>query len=211
MHGVHPGPMLKYSRTGDSPRNSVRPRFPPSAEVSEKLGASSPGRSSCATGEGCEDVEHAAIIATGSTRKTTLINLIIMSLARKPSLARWVAISVVVFLAGRLIDLAWHVTHPEFETASDQVRAHAVVWLGVLLLLLTAVRGIWRRSPNRGYAFLLGATVLYGSVAGWHFWEHLNDRDPGLPHILLLIANLAVLAAAAGVWLEGRWLHGQPS
>ena len=126
-------------------------------------------------------------------------------------MGRWVAVGVAVFLAGRAIDLVWHVTHPEFETASDQLRAHAVVWLGVLILFLTALRGVWQRIPNRGYALMLGATVLYGSVAGWHFWEHLNDRDPGIPHLLLLIASLSLLAAVAGIWLDAGRPQSRPT
>ena len=132
--------MLKYRSTGDLPRKSVRSRLPPSAEGREKSGAASPGRGGSVTVGGCDDVEQAAIIA--KAREATPVLSILMSVARRLSLGRWVAIGVALLLAGRLIDLAWHVTHPEFETASDQLRAHAVVWLGVLLLLLIAVRGV---------------------------------------------------------------------
>jgi hypothetical protein len=38
-------------------------------------------------------------------------------------------------IAGRLLDLQWHVTHDEFETAGDQVRAHWLAWLGAVVLL----------------------------------------------------------------------------
>jgi hypothetical protein len=74
--------MLKYSRTGDSPRKSVRARFPPLVERREKSGAASPGRRGSETAEGCGDVEQAAIIAKGITSEAILTPAIAMSLAR---------------------------------------------------------------------------------------------------------------------------------
>jgi hypothetical protein len=31
-----------------------------------------------------------------------------------------------VFVAGRVVDLVWHATHPEFETAADQESFHGL-------------------------------------------------------------------------------------
>lgn len=105
---------------------------------------------------------------------------------------------------GRVIDLVWHATHPEFETAGDQVRAHAVVWLGVLILLVAAGRAVAVGLREGGYLFLLAAVLLDVVVSVWHFWEHYNQRDPDLPHVLLLVANIGIFAAVGWLWL-GAW------
>jgi hypothetical protein len=52
----------------------------------------------------------------------------------------WVAF--VVQIAGRLVDLQWHRTHSEFETGADQFRAHWLVWLGTILVLVVAVMAL---------------------------------------------------------------------
>jgi hypothetical protein len=56
------------------------------------------------------------------------------------------AAGVALFVLGRLIDLWGHATHPEFETASDQLRAHAVVWAGALVMLWAAALALTRGS-----------------------------------------------------------------
>lgn len=116
---------------------------------------------------------------------------------------RLIRIGFGVFVLGRVIDLVWHSTHPEFETAADQVQAHAVVWLGTLILLVAAIRAV-AGGLRDGYLLLLSAVLLDVSVSVWHFWEHYNHRDPDLPHILLLVANLGVFAAVGWIWLGAR-------
>jgi hypothetical protein len=37
--------------------------------------------------------------------------------------------------AGQVVDLRWHATHPGFERAADQLRAHWLIWLGVLVAI----------------------------------------------------------------------------
>lgn len=112
---------------------------------------------------------------------------------------RWMWAGVGIFIVGRLIDLVFHATHEEFETAVDQIQAHAVVWLGVVVLLAAAMRALSRRKPEGGYFLLLFGTVLYAGVAAWHFWEHSQLRDPDLPHALLVAATLVMLASV--VWI----------
>jgi hypothetical protein len=113
-------------------------------------------------------------------------------------------IGVAVFVAGRLIDLWWHATHPEFETAADQVRAHFVVWTGTILMLVGAAWAVAFGAASRGYLVVLAGGVGYAAVAVWHFWEHSQGRDPDLPHLLLLITNVVMFLGAAWVWLEAR-------
>jgi hypothetical protein len=100
---------------------------------------------------------------------------------------------------GRLVDLWWHRTHPEFESAADQVQAHAVVWLGTVILLLGAGRAVTAGERNRGFHLIFGGAVLDVMVSAWHFWEHYHHRDPALPHILLVAANVLIFTGAA--WL----------
>lgn len=111
---------------------------------------------------------------------------------------------IIVFIAGRIVDAVWHATHPEFETAIQQVQAHAVVWAGVLMLLFASGRALRLGIRNPGYAAVLAAGLFYAGVAGWHFWEHSQLRDPDLPHVLLLIANIAIFTGAAWVWWSSR-------
>ncbi|MDP8956442.1 MAG: hypothetical protein M3N24_05730 [Actinomycetota bacterium] len=112
---------------------------------------------------------------------------------------RLLGIGVAVFIAGRLVDLAWHATHPDFETAADQVRAHAVVWLGALVVLSAGVVAVVRGVRRPDYIVVLVGAVGYAAVAVWHFMEHAQGRDPDLPHVLLLITNIVILGGAAWV------------
>lgn len=54
-----------------------------------------------------------------------------------------------VQVAGRLMDLRWHRTHDGFETGSDQVRAHWLVWLGTILVIAACVIVAGRRRRRR--------------------------------------------------------------
>lgn len=117
---------------------------------------------------------------------------------------RWLWIGAAVFVLGRLIDLGWHATHPEFETATDQLQAHAVVWLGALLMISAAARGIGLQIGRAGYFLVVAAGLGYAAVAIWHFYEHSQLRDPELPHLLLLITNVLMLIGAAWVWFASR-------
>lgn len=114
----------------------------------------------------------------------------------------WVGFGV--FLLGRVVDLIWHATHPEFETAGDQVQAHLVVWIGTLILLVAAVRAVASRVREGAFVLLLTAVLLDVAVSAWHFWEHYNHRDPDLPHILLLVANIGIFAAVGWIGLGMR-------
>lgn len=90
-----------------------------------------------------------------------------------------VVAGVVVLTAGRLLDLRWHATHDEFETGSDQLRAHWLAWFGALILLVAAIVAVRRpfyRSP--GFVVLLASALTYAAVAGWHFWLHQHPPRP---------------------------------
>jgi hypothetical protein len=112
----------------------------------------------------------------------------------KPLAALLIAVAVV--LVGRLVDLQWHLTHDEFEGTTEQVRAHLVVWIGVLLVLAVTVLALRNSVRNPGFRLALAGAVLYVPVAVWHFIEHANGSDPELAHVLLLIADVAIFAGA---------------
>jgi hypothetical protein len=108
--------------------------------------------------------------------------------------------------AGQVIDLRWHASHPGFERAADQLQAHWLIWLGVLVTLLVAAVGASRVPSNwySGYRLLLLAGVAYALSSGWHFWEHAQLRDPVAPHVLVAIGKAAILAGAISATVVSR-------
>jgi hypothetical protein len=111
--------------------------------------------------------------------------------------ALWAATGVVV--VGRLIDLQWHLTHDDFEGAADQIQAHLVVWIGVLLLLFVAAVAVRQGTPGLGYRLVLAGAAFYVPIAVWHFVEHANGSDPELAHVLIGIGYAAMLIGVAAV------------
>ncbi len=106
--------------------------------------------------------------------------------------ALWAAFAVQV--AGRVLDLQWHRAHPEFETGSDQIQAHWLVWLGTILVLIVA--GIALRQEAQGdpgYIVAFGANLLYAVVAVIHFFQHLDHQEVDWAHAGLAITNIAAL------------------
>jgi hypothetical protein len=100
-------------------------------------------------------------------------------------------------VVGRAIDGYWHATHDGFESASDQLQAHSVLWIGVLVTLVIsglAVREL-RTRPRAGYVAVLASSVAYAGVAVWHFIEHANGSDPAVAHVVLGVLWPALLAS----------------
>jgi lipopolysaccharide export LptBFGC system permease protein LptF len=120
--------------------------------------------------------------------------------AKRLLLALWAG--VIIQLAGRALDARWHAVHDEFETASDQLQAHWVLWVGALITLAVSSLAVVRASAGRrertGYAVVLAGSAGYIGAAAWHFLEHLagNESDPA--H--------AVVAATWTVLLTGALL-----
>jgi hypothetical protein len=111
--------------------------------------------------------------------------------------ALWVAVAVQ--LAGRLLDLRWHLTHDEFEGTSQQLEAHWLLWLGVLATIaVAAVASVRMERPaaRPGYLLTLLSGGLYVPVAIWHFIEHANGSDPELAHVLLAVGGIGMVAGA---------------
>lgn len=114
--------------------------------------------------------------------------------------ALWAAFSVQV--AGRLIDLQWHRTHDEFETGSDQIQAHWLVWLGTILVAAVCVIAL-RVGPGRaeriGYQVTLIANALYALVAVVHFIQHLDHQEVDWTHVALAVTNAVAVIGVVGI------------
>ncbi|MGH9030662.1 MAG: hypothetical protein ACRDZV_00920 [Acidimicrobiia bacterium] len=108
-----------------------------------------------------------------------------------------VVVAAIVMTLGRVIDLRWHATHPEFETGVDQLQAHWLSWLGALGLLVVATIGMIRPYRSPGYVILFTSALLYAPVAVWHFWLHNQLRDPALPHALLAVSQFGLYLGTA--------------
>lgn len=111
--------------------------------------------------------------------------------SQAPLRALWLATGIVIL--GRLFDLQWHLTHDEFEGATEQIQAHLVLWIGVLSILLVTAVAVREGAPGLGYRIALGGTLLYVPAAVWHFAEHAGGTDPAAPHFLIGIAYVLIL------------------
>ena len=109
-------------------------------------------------------------------------------------------------LLGRLVDLRWHLTHDEFEAASQQLEAHWLVWLAVLATMGVALLAITASIPARrgGYQVVLASGVVYVGIAVWHFIEHANHHDPQAAHVLLAVSQAAMLVGAVMATVQAR-------
>jgi hypothetical protein len=94
-------------------------------------------------------------------------------------------------LAGELVDLRWHLTHDEFETGGDQLRAHWLTWLGALVAMAAALAGAWTNADNGGYRLVAGFGLAYAGLAVWHFVAHVKESDPAVAHVLIALARSA--------------------
>ncbi len=124
-------------------------------------------------------------------------------------LRRVLWVGVALQLAGTAIDLRWHATHEEFETAGDQVQAHFVLWLGVLVILAVSALAVRRTGPERGnvgYVLAAVSGTAYAIASVWHFIEHANGSDPAAAHVVLYIFWALVLAGAVTATVLSRRL-----
>lgn len=105
-------------------------------------------------------------------------------------------------VAGRLVDLQWHLTHEEFEGAVEQVQAHWLIWLATVFVIgvsAVALRTIQEPRQRWGYVLVLSANLAYGAVAIAHFFQHLNRTEVDWAHLLLVITGIA--AAVGVLWV----------
>jgi hypothetical protein len=134
------------------------------------------------------------------------------------ALRRWLLVTaagVTAFVAGIALDLRWHATHDEFEGASEQLEAHWLLWLGlvvVLVAMLLARQALGAYEWNAGLTVVLVAALAEIAVHAWHFVAHANEVDPEVAHTLLTVGNVLVISGAifAFVLAWRRRRPGQP-
>jgi hypothetical protein len=120
---------------------------------------------------------------------------------------RAIWLGIVFQLAGRLLDLRWHLTHDHFEGAADQLQAHWLAWLGILVTAVATTLAVTRLGPrarNLGYPIALLGCAVYIPAAIWHFIEHASGSDPELAHVLLTIGQVTIIAGAIVVLIASR-------
>ena len=122
--------------------------------------------------------------------------------------ALWVGF--VIQVAGRLVDLQWHLTHSGFESGRQQVQAHWLVWLGTLVILVVAgwaLRADTPQAERPGYWVVLVANLLYAVVGVIHYVQHLNHQEVDWAHVGLAVTNLGSLIGVLMVttaWMKSR-------
>ncbi len=125
-------------------------------------------------------------------------------------LFRFLLFGFVGQIAGRLVDLQWHLTHEEFEGAAEQFRAHWLIWLTTVFILgvaIIAVRNVPESGQHRGYLIVLVANVAYGVVAVIHFFQHLDHLEVNWAHLLLAVTSIA--AAIGVLWVIAARIAGR--
>lgn len=112
-------------------------------------------------------------------------------------LALWIGVGIQ--LLGQIVDVRWHAQHgSHFQSASEQVAAHWVVWvsIGVMIASAATAVGSGYAKASRGFAWALVASALYAAASGWNFWEHAHGRHAAAPHVLIGVSRIGVLVAA---------------
>lgn len=107
-------------------------------------------------------------------------------------------------LIGGATDLFWHLSHRgSFESALDQLQAHAAYWLGVTLLGVSSWRGMRKYPANirRGYAVAFASCLGYLGVAVFHFIAHFYHREATTAHIATVVTGVSLVF---GLTLVGR-------
>lgn len=121
---------------------------------------------------------------------------------QQDKLFRLLLIGFVGQIAGRLVDLRWHLIHDEFEGAAEQLRAHWLIWLSTIIVIgvaVAAVRSVNQPSQLGGYLAVLVANLAYAVVAVVHFFQHLDHLEVDWAHLLLAITGGA--AAVGVLWV----------
>lgn len=118
--------------------------------------------------------------------------------ARAAQPQRVIGVGLLIQLVGAVGDLLWHASHPGIEGASTILWLHAPIYLGILLVGITAVRvttgafsGV--RGTSVYVAIAAGAlTQATGSV--WDFFAHGRGYESSIAHLLVYVgAALAVI------------------
>ena len=122
---------------------------------------------------------------------------------------RWIMWwGVAVYVAGAFWDGRWHQTHPGmFESVSQMAYAHFGYWLGITLVLGSALVTIRRTppGPRRSSAMtaaLASSVSLIGTV--WDSYLHATGGNVVPAHVLNWVGLLIALGAIITFTLLGR-------
>lgn len=124
------------------------------------------------------------------------------NVVQESRLFRALVAGFVAQVAGRLVDLGWHVTHDEFEGAAQQLEAHWLIWIStafVLIIAALALRDVREEGQRRGYAVVLAANLAYAAVAVIHFLQHLDHLEVDWTHLVLAVTSVAAVLGV--VWV----------
>lgn len=122
----------------------------------------------------------------------------------RPRLLSALLVGFGVQVAGRLVDLQWHLTHEQFEGGVEQLQAHWLIWLSTIFVIGVAAigaRDVREPGERRGYMIVLVANLSYAVVSVIHFFQHLDHREVDWAHLLLAITT--VVAAVGVLWVIG--------
>jgi hypothetical protein len=128
----------------------------------------------------------------------------------RPGLFSALVIGFGAQIAGRLVDLRWHLTHDEFEGGVEQLQAHWLIWLATLFVIGVAGVALGHadhQSERRGYLIVLVSNVAYAVVAVIHFFQHLNQLEVDWAHLLLAIIGVASVIGV--LWVIGARLRSR--
>jgi hypothetical protein len=112
-------------------------------------------------------------------------------------LGLWIALGIQ--LLGQIVDVKWHAAHgSHFRSASEQVQAHWVTWLGIAVMLVVSTAAVrsGHAKANRGFTVALVAAAFLALAQAWNFWEHAHGRPAVPAHVIMVGSRLGIMVAA---------------
>jgi hypothetical protein len=107
-------------------------------------------------------------------------------------------ISFGIQLLGQIVDVKWHAAHgSHFRSASEQVQAHWVTWLGIAVMLAVSTAAVrsGEAKTHRGFLVALVASGFLALAQAWNFWEHAHGRAAVPAHVVMVVSRLGILVA----------------
>lgn len=113
--------------------------------------------------------------------------------------AVWLGLGVQIL--GKGVDAWWHSTHPGFEDAADLLRAHSLIYLGIVWALVASSRGLLRTGKlpglgNRGFFVTLIGSAGQFVGSAWDFWAHSLRAEASTAHMVNALGLIVVLLGA---------------
>lgn len=114
-------------------------------------------------------------------------------------LAVWVGLAVQIL--GKVVDAWWHSTNPGFEDVGDLLRAHSLIYLGIVWTLIASGRALIKTATlaglgNRGFFVTLIGSVGQFAGSAWDFWAHSIRAETSTAHMVNALGLIVVLLGA---------------